>query len=64
MPRMCSMLDPPMKHYTVGYHDYELHTHEICEYADNSYEAGKDAIEDVPYLHDHPNAIDYILLDA
>tara|TARA_E500000331_G_C17240501_1_gene706773 strand:+ start:728 stop:889 length:162 start_codon:yes stop_codon:yes gene_type:complete len=53
-----------MKHYTVGYHDYELHTHEICEYADNSYTAGKDAIEDVPYLHDHPNAIDYILLDA
>tara|TARA_B100001113_G_scaffold337537_1_gene318887 strand:+ start:899 stop:1060 length:162 start_codon:yes stop_codon:yes gene_type:complete len=50
-----------MTHYIVGYHDYELKTHEVCEYAHDSYEARVDATEDVPYIHDHPNCIDYIL---
>ena len=50
-----------MSHYIVGYHDYEMHTHEICEYAENSFEAKIEATEDVPYVHDHPNRIDYIL---
>ncbi len=49
------------KHYTVGYHDTELHCHEICEYAENAYEARLEAIEDVPYIHAHPNCINYIL---
>ena len=51
-----------MKHYTVGYHDFEMHTHEICEYAEDSYQAIADAKEDVPYIHDHPNSINYVLL--
>ena len=55
------MHDSPMKHYTVGYHDYSMHTHEICEYANDSYEAIQDAKEDVPYIHDHPNSINYVL---
>jgi len=62
MSRLCSMHDSPMKHYTVGYHDYSMHTHEICEYANDSYEAIQDAKEDVPYIHDHPNSINYVLL--
>ena len=49
-----------MSHYVVGYHDYEMHTHEVCEYAKDSYEARVDATEDVPYIHDHPNCIDLI----
>ena len=48
-------------HYIVGYHDYEMHTHEVCEYAKDSFEARSEAIEDVPYIHEHPNCIDYIL---
>ena len=58
---MCSLHDPPMKHYTVGYHDYSMHTHEICEYAHDAYEAKVDAEEDVKYIHDHPHCIDYVL---
>ena len=50
-----------MKHYTVGYHDYELHTHEICEYADNTFDAMQHAKEDVPFLKDHPQYIDEVL---
>ncbi len=51
------------KHYTVGYHDSEQKHHEICEYANDAFEAAKDAIEDVPYLHDHPHALESILIE-
>ena len=47
------------KHYTVGYHDTELHHYEICEYAVDSYEAIQHSKEDVPYLKEHPHFIDY-----
>ncbi len=36
-----------MSHYIVGYHDHHLHTHEVCEYANDSYEAKMEATEDV-----------------
>ena len=29
----------PQAHYTVGYHDVEQHHLEVCEYAENAYEA-------------------------
>ena len=48
-----------MSHYTVSYHDAEMHQLEICEYADNAYEAIEHSKEDVPYLHEHPSFIDY-----
>ena len=47
------------KHYTVGYHDTELHHYEICEYAVDSYDAIQNSKEDVPYLREHPSFIDY-----
>ena len=47
------------KHYTVGYHDTELHHYEICEYAVDSYNAIQNSKEDVPYLREHPSFIDY-----
>ena len=46
-------------HYTVGYHDAQQHHLEICEYATDSYEAIKDAQEDVPFLREHPYYVDY-----
>ena len=49
----------PLAHYTVRYHDTEQHRHEICEYATDSYEAIKDAQEDVPFLREHPSYVDY-----
>lgn len=52
-----------MKHYTVGYHDAERHHQEICEYAEDCFEAYKDAVEDVPYLHDHPHAVESVLVE-
>ena len=48
----------PLAHYTVRYHDTEQHRHEICEYATDSYEAIKDAQEDVPFLQEHPSFVD------
>ena len=47
------------RHYTVGYHDNQLHHHEICEYAMNAYDAIQHSKEDVPYLQEHPHFIDY-----
>ena len=49
----------PLTHYTVGYHDTELHHYEICEYAVDAYEAIKNSKEDVSYLQEHPFFIDY-----
>ena len=51
------------KHYTVGYHDTQLHHYEICEYAVDSYEAIQNSKEDVPFLEGHPHFIDYCTKD-
>ena len=47
---------PLTRHYTVGYHDNQNHTVEICEYAVDAYEAIKNAKEDVPGLSEHPHS--------
>ena len=47
------------RHYTVGYHDNQLHHHEICEYAMSAYEAIEHSKEDVSYLKEHPHFVDY-----
>ena len=49
-----------VSHYTVQYLDATRHHQTICEYAENSWEAKSQAIQDVPYLHSHPNSIDCI----
>ena len=51
----------PLTHYTVGYHDTELHHYEICEYAEDAYEAIQNSKEDVPILREHPLFINYAL---
>ena len=53
-----------MSHYTVQYLDHTRHHQEICEYADDAFQARSQACQDVPYLHSHPNAIDCILNDG
>ena len=52
-----------MSHYTIGYHDQQRHHFEICEYADNTFDAIQHAKEDVPFLKDHPQYIDEVLLE-
>ena len=47
------------KHYTVGYHDNQLHKYEICEYAMSAYDAIQHSKEDVPALKEHPHFVDY-----
>ena len=54
----------PLTHYTVGYHDTELHHHEICEYAVDAYAAIQKSKEDVPELKEHPFFIDYCVLES
>ena len=49
-----------MSHYTVGYHDNHNYHYEICEYAEDAFEAVKHAREDVPYLQEHPFSLDSI----
>ena len=49
------------QHYTVGYHDTQLHHFEICEYATDAYEAIQNSKEDVPALQEHPHFIDYAM---
>ena len=49
-----------MSHYELGWHDQENHHYEIGEYANDAFEAARNAREDVPYLHEHPFHIDYI----
>ena len=48
-----------MSHYTVGYHDSLKIRHEICEYAQDAYEAIQQSKKDVPELEGHPSFIDY-----
>jgi len=50
-----------MSHYTVGYHDAQRQKLEICEYAENAYEAMEHSKEDVPFLEGHPHFFDYII---
>ena len=51
------------RHYTVGYHDNQHKHYEICEYAENSYEAIQHSKEDVPALKEHPSFIDYCITE-
>jgi len=53
-----------MTHYTVGYMDETRHHQEICEYAENAWEAKQQATNDVPYLHSHPNSVDCIISEG
>ena len=49
-----------MSHYTLGWHDQQNEHHEISEYADDAFEAARNAREDVPYLQEHPFCLDSI----
>ena len=49
-----------MSHYTLGWHDQANKHHEIGEYADDAFEAARNAREDVPYLQVHPFSLDSI----
>ena len=53
-----------MTHYTVGYLDSTKHHQEICEYAEDAFQAKTQAVQDVPYLHEHPNSIDCIISEG
>ena len=50
-----------MSHYTVGYHDLQNEHHEICEYADDAYNAIRQAREDLPELVGHAHAAEYCI---
>jgi len=50
------------QHYTVGYHDSQMHHYEICEYATDAYNAIQNSKEDVPALREHPHFIDYAMV--
>ena len=58
-PLRLSGVEIIMSHYTVGYHDSNRDHHEICEYAQDAYEAIQNSKEDVPGLREHPHFIDY-----
>ena len=49
-----------MSHYTLGWHDQLNEYHEIGEYAEDAFEAVKNAREDVAYLQVHPFSLDSI----
>ena len=49
-----------VSHYTVQYLDETRHHRTICEYAEDAFQARNQAVNDVPYLHSHPNSIDCI----
>ena len=53
-----------MSHYTVQYLDATQHHQSICEYAEDAFSARNQAVQDVPYLHDHPNKIDSIMSEG
>ena len=57
------MIGVSMNHYTVGYLDSENHNSYVCEYAEHSYDACKQAQSDVPYLQEHPHRVNEILLE-
>ena len=49
-----------MSHYTLGYYDQQNEIHEMCEYAEDAFEAVRFAREDVPYLKAHPFSLHMI----
>ena len=51
-----------IKHYTIGYFDGQHKHQDIYADAETSWEAKDSVLENNLYLHDHPNAIDYILV--
>ena len=53
-----------MTHYTVGYLDSTKQHREICEYAEDAFQARNQAVQDVPWLHEHPNRVDSIINDG
>ena len=42
-----------MSHYTVSYHDAEMHPKEICEYAEDAYAAIKNSKEKQGIIKKH-----------
>ncbi len=48
------------KRYTVRYRDAFSHRTEGCFYAGDAFEARVLAMEDIPFIKHHPNAIDLI----
>ena len=53
-----------MSHYTVQYLDQTQHHQSICEYAEDAFTARNKAVHDVPFLHEHPNRIDSIIVEG
>ena len=51
-----------MHHYELGWHDENKKVvySQICEYAENAFEAVRHAREDVPYLQDNPFSLHMI----
>ena len=56
----CTGVETIMSHYTLGYYDQQNECHEMCEYAEDAFEAVKFAREDVPYLQAHPFSLHMI----
>ena len=50
------------KNYTIGYFDGQHKHQDTYSDAETSWEAKDSVLENNLYLHDHPNAIDYILV--
>ena len=48
-----------MSHYTLGWHDQQNNHYEICEYADDAYNAIKQAKEDLPGMKASPLSCEY-----
>ena len=53
-----------VSHYTVQYLDSTRHHQSICEYEEDAFQARTQAVQDVEYLHSHPNSIDCILVEG
>ena len=51
-----------MHHYSVEYHDSGNAHLEIGTYADDAFEAATNARQDVPFLREHPNHVDKIII--
>ena len=49
-----------MSHYTISWHDQQNNHHEIGEYANDAFEAVRNARKAVPYLHEHPFCLESI----
>ena len=49
-----------MHHYELGYHDQQNQSYLMCEYAQDAFEAVRNAREDVPYLQAHPFSLHMI----